>query len=104
MREPRCPDGLGPLGDALRRRIDPASFEVWLGKGEARVIAQTADTVTLAVKSTFCAEQIRNRFEADILACLPGVVGIKFEVKKSRGGCEGGDMSGTDVADRMKAR
>ena len=57
-------------------------FEAWLVKGEAEMVSQTADTVTLAVKSHFVAEQIRNRLDSDILACLPGGASLKLDVRE----------------------
>ncbi len=81
-REPRrAEEALGPLGAALRQRIGPAAFEVWFAKGEAEVTAQTEQVISLAVRSKFFANQIRNRFEPDILACLPGVVWVEIVVK-----------------------
>ena len=67
-REPSRPDGLGPLGAKLRQRIGPDRFGDWFVNGEAAVVSQTADTITLSVRTKFIADEIRNRFEADILA------------------------------------
>lgn len=85
-REPRrAEEALGPLGAELRKRIDPATFDAWFTKGEVEAVSQTADTITLAVRSKFFAEQIRNRFESDILACLPGVARVEVVIKERDG-------------------
>ncbi|WP_141342501.1 DnaA N-terminal domain-containing protein [Bradyrhizobium sp. USDA 3458] len=80
-REPsRAEDALGPLGAELRRRIEPVLFDTWFGRGEARLVSQSGDTVTLAVRSEFFAAQIMNRFESHILASAPGVTRLVMEV------------------------
>jgi hypothetical protein len=76
----RVEDALGPLGAALRNRIEPATFEAWFIKGRAELVEQTADTVTVSVRSQFFAEQIRNRFESVLLSCA-GVPRIEFLVR-----------------------
>jgi hypothetical protein len=77
----RAEDALGPLGAALRNRIGPAPFEDWFVKGKVELVEQTADTVTVSVRSKFFAEQIRNRFETDIVACSGGTQRIEFVVR-----------------------
>ena len=80
---PRRAEGaLGPLGAKLRKRIGDEDFEAWLGKGEAEFVEQTADTVTIAVSSSFFAAQIRNRFEPDIAACS-GARRVEFVVREA---------------------
>jgi hypothetical protein len=85
-REPRrAEEALGPLGAELRKRIGADNQEAWFGDGKVWIISQVDDTITLAVRDKFLAQQIRNRFESHILACLPGVVRIEFVVKKRDG-------------------
>jgi hypothetical protein len=79
VREPRrAEDALGPLGAELRKRIKPDVYRAWF-EGAA-LVDQTADMVTIAVRSKFDADEIRNRFENHILACS-GVQRIEFVVK-----------------------
>jgi hypothetical protein len=78
----RASSALGPLGTALRIRIGKANFEAWFEKGEAELVSQTADTVSIAVKSHFFAEQIRSRFEGDLEACS-GALQIRFVVREA---------------------
>jgi hypothetical protein len=85
-REPRrAEEALGPLGAKLRQRIGAANYGDWFTNGEAELVSLTADTVTLAVRSKFFVEQIRNRFDIDIVACLPGIERIEFVVKERDG-------------------
>jgi len=80
-REPsRAEDALGPLGAELRQRIKPVLFDAWFVKGEARLLSQTGNTVTLTVRSKFFAAQIVSRFESHILASAPGVTRLIVEV------------------------
>jgi hypothetical protein len=82
-REPRCAEeALGPLGAALRKRIGPAAFQAWFIRGEAEIVSQTADTVRIAARSKFFTQEIGNRFEADLVACL-GVPRIEFVVRQA---------------------
>jgi hypothetical protein len=80
-REPRrANEALGPFAE-LRKRIGADNHEAWFGKGKVEIVSQIDDTITLAVRDKFIAQQIRNRFEGDILACLPGVARVEFVVK-----------------------
>ena len=71
-----------PLGEKLRERIGPDKFQDWLGRGEAELVEQTATSVTIAVRDKFFASQLNSRFEADVLACLPGVLRVEFVVRQ----------------------
>jgi DnaA N-terminal domain len=82
-REPSFPDGLGPLGAELRKRIKPTKFVDWFVRGQAELVSQTPDAVTIAVRTKFFRDQIRNRFESDILACVPGVARVEFVVREA---------------------
>jgi hypothetical protein len=82
-REPRrAEEALGPLAE-LRKRIGANNHEAWFGNGKVEVVSQTADTITLAVRSKFIAKELRIRFESDILACLPGIERVEVVVKES---------------------
>jgi hypothetical protein len=83
-REPRrAEEALGPaLGADLRKRIGAPNFEAWFVKGEAALVDQSADTVTIAVSTQFFAIQIRNRFESDLVACS-GAARVNFVFRKA---------------------
>ena len=75
-------DALDPLGPRLRQRVGADAFQAWFVRGEAEIVSQTADTVRIAARSKFFAQEIGNRFEADLVACL-GVPRIEFVVKEA---------------------
>jgi hypothetical protein len=80
-REPRrAEEALGPLAE-LRKRIGADNYEAWFGNGKVEIVSRVDDTITLAVRDKFIAQQLRKRFEADILACLPGVERVDLVVK-----------------------
>ncbi|APG08157.1 hypothetical protein BKD09_07440 [Bradyrhizobium japonicum] len=80
-REPSsAEDALGPLGAELRQRIKPVVFDAWFGKGDARLVSQTGNTVTLAVRSKYFAAEIVNRFENHILSSAAGATRLIVEV------------------------
>ena len=74
-------DALGALDEKLRRLIEPAEFRSWFVTGEAELIEQTADTVTIAVKAPLYAEQIFNRYEP-VIARAAGVQFVRIEVRQ----------------------
>jgi hypothetical protein len=66
--EPSSPDGLGPLGAAIRSRIGADSFISWFGR--ASIVSATEDTVTIELPTPFSVQQVENRFGGAVLACL----------------------------------
>jgi hypothetical protein len=67
-REPSSPDGLGPLGAALRVRIGDDNFGSWFAG--AGIADATEDSVTIELPSRFKAQQAESRFGSAVLACL----------------------------------
>ena len=67
-REPSSPDGLGPLGAAIRSRIGIDDFDSWFGG--AGIAEATEDSVTIELQTRFKAQQAENRFGSAVLACL----------------------------------
>jgi hypothetical protein len=60
-------DALGPLGAKLRGQFAPEVFEAWFARGQAELVEQNSESVTLAVRSKFFAQYISNNFEGQIL-------------------------------------
>jgi Helix-turn-helix domain len=81
-REPRLRDGapLGPLDAPLRERIEPPVFEALLERSGAQFVSQTNDTVTIAVRRPFFAQQIESHLERQILE-VAGVRRLKFIIR-----------------------
>ena len=74
-------DALGPLDEALRRKIDPDNFKAWLSK--ASFVSLADGTITLSAPTRFIAEQIANRFERQILESAPGATRLKVVVQQA---------------------
>jgi hypothetical protein len=72
--------GLGELGEEVRKRIDAANFDAWLGNDKATFVSLIDDTVTIAVQSKFIAREIANRFEREIVEAA-GVKRLNIEVR-----------------------
>jgi biotin operon repressor len=81
--EPFRDDALGSLGAAMRRRLGDATYRSWFG--QATIAAETPDTLTLAVSSTFARDHIIAQFSPQILACCraarPAVLRVDVVVR-----------------------
>jgi hypothetical protein len=84
-REPSSPDGLGPLGAAIRSRIGANNFSSWFGG--VSIADASEDSVTLEVPTSFKASQIESRYGADVLTCLqaqqPTIEVVLFVARKA---------------------
>jgi hypothetical protein len=70
-RGPSSPDGLGPFGAVISKRIGDAAYRAWFAK--AAIAAETPDSVTLSVDSTFRRDHITAQFGPQILDCCRAV-------------------------------
>jgi hypothetical protein len=66
-RGPSSPDGLGPFGALISKRLGDAAFRSWFAK--AAIAAETPDSVTLSVDSKFKRDHITAQFGPQILDC-----------------------------------
>jgi biotin operon repressor len=64
---PSCPDGLGPFGAIISKRLGEANYRSWFAT--ASIVSETPDSVTLAVKSTHARDHITEQFGSKLLDC-----------------------------------
>jgi hypothetical protein len=73
---------LGPLAEELSKKIGLDSFKTWFVKGEAELISQTADTITIAVNSKVAAWKLQNDY-GDLIARVSGAERVVIEARKA---------------------
>ena len=82
---PSSPDGLGPFGTLISKRIGDAAYRAWFAK--AAIAAETPDSVTLSVDSTFRRDHITAQFGPQILDCcravMPTVLRVDVVVREA---------------------
>ena len=78
----RALTALDPLGAEICKAIGPDAFDAWFARGEAEIVEQTGDMITLAVKSRFFAQYIANQFEA-VIARAAGVARADVVVRQT---------------------
>jgi hypothetical protein len=82
MRGPSRPDGLGPAGAILRRKLGDNVFDAWFSG--VTIKSETAVLITLAAPTKFKASRIRQNFDIQTLAAwreiLPSIERIDVEI------------------------
>jgi hypothetical protein len=66
-RGPSCPDGLGPFGAIINKRVGDATYRSWFAT--ASIVSETPDSVTIEVEDKYRRDHIIAQFGPQILAC-----------------------------------
>jgi hypothetical protein len=84
-RGPSRPDGLGPFGAIISKRVGDANYRSWFAT--ASIVSETLDSVTLSVESKYKRDHIMAQFVPEILDCCraakPTVLRVDVVVREA---------------------